>query len=517
MSYSPSLSSTVTSTKMRTPNNVSAFSGMCSTCTADCIGFCEIGRSAIRGKEALYPVGADKSQFASEKKYPIDFSHLNINGRVFGASGIEPNPDKISYESVNISTEIGFNEPIKLKAPIVLPAIAKLNWKDYYAGAALSGVLAVIGEGVVAKDPELEIIDNKVSNSPLLKNMVNSFKEYYHGYGQIIVQANMDDEDLGVLDYAIKELGVTTVELKFGQGAKGIPGMGRVDTLEEALDFHRKGYLIHPDPSNSKVQENYKKGIGPHFSKVGKLPMWDEDKLSKRINELRESGAKQICFKVAPYDPVELLRILKIASKCRVDLLTFDGAGGGTGNSPCKMMNEWGLPTVYLESVLYDLLREMEKKNYFLPKVAIAGGFTMEDHVFKGLSLGAPYISIVGIGRAAMASAMVGKKVGDMIKNGNISKNLQEYGNDFEEIYSDSRELKEIYGSKIERISPGAIGLYSYINRISTGLKQLMALSRKFTLNEIERDDILALTEEAAKVTGLPTFMDLKRKVIKMV
>ncbi len=61
MNFSPSLSSTITNTKMRTPGNVSPFSGMCSTCTADCVGTCEIGNSAIRGTEALYPVGADKT------------------------------------------------------------------------------------------------------------------------------------------------------------------------------------------------------------------------------------------------------------------------------------------------------------------------------------------------------------------------------------------------------------------------------------------------------------------------
>ena len=517
MNFSPSLSSTITNTKMRTPENTSPFSGMCSTCTADCIGTCEIGKSAIRGTEALYPVAADKNQFASEKIYPVDFSNFNINGRVFGAVGIDVNSKEATYPNVNITTKMGLNDQIKLKAPIILPAIAKLNWKDYYAGAALAGILVVIGEDVVSKDPGLEIKNNKVSKSPLIEEMVESFKKYNHGYGQIILQGNVDDENLGVLDYAIEKLGVTAVELKFGQGAKGIQGMGRVNSLEKALAFQKMGYLIHPDPSDPVVQEKYKQGIGPHFDKIGRLPMWDEGILSKRISKLRELGAKQICFKMAPYDPVDLLRVLKIASECKVDLVTFDGAGGGSGNSPCKMMNEWGLPTVYMESVLYELLKEMEAKGYSLPKVAVAGGFAMEDQIFKGLSLGAPYISMIGIGRAAMASAMVGKRVGDLIKDGNIPKDLLKHGTTVEEIFSDIRELKEIYGSKVDTISPGAIGVYSYINRVSTGLKQLMALNRKFDLNEIGREDIIALTKEAAEVAGIPSFMDLKDRAVKMV
>ena len=517
MSYSPSLSSTITNTKMRTPENVSPISGMCSTCTADCIGLCEIGSSVVRGEEALYPVAADKNQFASEKTYPVDFSHFNINGRVFGATGIDVSSKEPSYVNVDISTEIGINDPIKLKAPIIFPAMAKLNWEDYYAGAALSGVLVVIGEDVVAKDSELEIEKNRVTKSPLLKKMVESFKKYDHGYGQIILQANVDDDNLGVLEYGIEKLGITAVELKFGQAAKGIQGMGIVNTLEEAIEFQQKGYFIHPDPSDPVIQEKYKNGIGPHFYKIGKLPMWDEEILSKKIKRLRELGAKLICFKMAAYDPEDILRVLKIASKCKVDLITYDGAGGGSGNSPCKMMNEWSFPTVYMESLIYELLKKMDKKGYFLPKIAAAGGFAMEDQIFKGLSLGAPYISMIGIGRAAMASAMVGKKIGELIKNDNIPKELLKYGNTREEIFSCIRNLRDIYGSNVDNISTGAIGVYSYINRISTGLKQFMALNRKFALDKIGREDIIALTKESSEVTGIPSFMDLKEKIIKMV
>lgn len=49
------------------------------------LGPCEIGLSAILGSDAILPFSADKNQFASEKQYPLDFSHFNINGRVFGA------------------------------------------------------------------------------------------------------------------------------------------------------------------------------------------------------------------------------------------------------------------------------------------------------------------------------------------------------------------------------------------------------------------------------------------------
>lgn len=517
MSFSPSLGSTITNTKMRTPEKLSPFSGMCSVCTAECIGSCEIGYSAIRGEEALYPTGADKSQFASEKDYPVDFSHFNINGHVFGAEGIEADTYKASFPNVDISTTVGIDNPIKLKAPFILPAMAKLNWPDYYAGAAVSGIMAVIGEDAVVKDTELEMKNNRVVKSPFLEKMLSSFNKYNHGYGDIVLQANVDDEHIRVLDYAITELGATTVELKFGQAAKGIQGMGFVYKLEDALEFQKKGYLIIPDPSDPDVQEKHKKGIGPHFQRIGKLPMWDEETLSKRIAELKKLGVKRILFKMAAFDPSDMIRVLKIASNNKIDLVTFDGAGGGSGNSPCKMMNEWGLPPVYMESILYDILNEMKNKGYALPKVAAAGGFAMEDQIFKGLSLGAPYISMIALGRAAMASAMTSKRVGELIAKGEIPKDLQKYGNTILDIYRDVRMLRDIYGSEADNIAPGAIGVFSYINRVSTGLRQMMALNRKFTLDKINRTDIIALTKEAGEVSGISTIMDYRERIRQLI
>lgn len=514
MSYSPSLGSSISHTRMRTPEHISDLSGMCAVCTVNCTGTCEIGLSAVRGSEAIYPFETDINQFASEKDYPLDFSHFNINGRVFGASGCPEDAYAATFPKADISMEFGISGKIKLNAPIVLPAMAKLNWRDYYSGAALAGVLVVIGEDVVAKDKGLVLENGKVASAPLLEEMVAAFRQYYRGYGGIILQGNYDDENLGVLDYAICKLGVKSVELKFGQAAKGIQGMGRVKDIEAALKFQSMGYLIYPDPSDPVVADNYRNGKGQVFEKIGKLPMWNEDILVNRVQELRSLGAEHVCFKTGPFDPNDMLRILKIASKAGVDLVTFDGAGGGSGNSPCKMMNEWGIPTVNMESILYSMLKRMKEKNYPLPQVAVAGGFAMEDQVFKGLALGAPYINLIGIGRAAMAAAMAGKQIGDLIDKGSIPNEYQRFGATKEEIFGDVRELKVIYGERASEIPSGAIGVYSYINRIAAGLKQFMALNRKFSLNYIDRSDIVSLTEIAARVSGLETYSDITEKAL---
>ena len=86
MSYSPKLSSAFNDTKMRS-DKITPCSGMCSLCTADCVGTCEIGLSAVLGKSIVYPTNTGNNQVAGEKDYPIDYSHFNINGRAFGAVG----------------------------------------------------------------------------------------------------------------------------------------------------------------------------------------------------------------------------------------------------------------------------------------------------------------------------------------------------------------------------------------------------------------------------------------------
>lgn len=290
------------------------------------------------------------------------------------------------------------------------------------------------------------------------------------------------------------------MELKFGQAAKGIQGMGRIQSIEEATRLKKMGYLMFPDPLDEDVIRNYDNGIGKTFEKVGRLPMWTEPYLKERIRILRDLGAKRICFKTGPYDQRDLKLILKIASEVNVDLVTFDGAGGGTGNSPLRMMNEWGTPTVQLEAMVYELLLDLANQGKGLPQVAITGGIAMEDHVFKALALGAPYIQLVGIGRAAMAAAMTARQIGDKISSGQIPMALKSYGETKEDIFENYKVLKLVYGKDADQIPTGAVGVYSYLERIIEGLKQLMALNRKFSLAHVSGDDIMGMTQEAHSI-----------------
>lgn len=498
MSFSPNLSTTFSNTRLRTPENACDLSGMCSVCSDKCTGLCEIGLSAVRGLEVAYPYNTSTQQFASEKKYPFDYSHFNINGRVFGAIGAPENTEQTNVHTADISCEIGYEKKIKLKAPIILPAIAKLNWKDYYSGAAMAGIIAVIGENAVKNDPELNHDENgMVSHAPILGEMINYFRRFDKGYGDIVLQVNADDIAVGTPEYALKNFDLKTLEIKFGQAAKGIQHVAPVYSYEEAVLIKKSGYLIFPDPMDEKVKEEFDQDNGLYFMQYGRLPMWDEDTLAEMISRYRSLGAENIFFKMAGYDVVDIRRVLRIASMNKIALVTFDGAGGGTGHSPCKMMNEWSFPTIELEKIVYNIMTELEKEGAWLPAIAIAGGITMEDTMFKALALGAPYINMVAIGRGAMAAAMAAKNVGEMIERGTIPPAYQNFGDSIDTIFREAKRIKYLYNDINAPITPGTIGLFSYINRLAFGMKLLMALNRKFSLKYIDQTDVIPLTREA--------------------
>lgn len=58
--------------------------------------------------------------------------------------------------------------------------------------------------------------------------------------------------------------------------------------------------------------------------------------------------------------------------------------------SPWPMMNEWGIPTFYLESLAYQFCDKLTRRGIRVPDIAMAGGFSTEDGVFKAMAMGSP-------------------------------------------------------------------------------------------------------------------------------
>ena len=522
----------------RTRVQDSCESGLCPICIADCPVFCEVSKSAIRGREVLYPLREyfGMSTAGTPKDFGLSFADFQIMFEVRGAKGIEQDMDRAIFPNVNIESTWG---NIKIKTPVVIAGlgstdIAKRNWESLAYGASLAGIPLTVGENVCGMDPNAKYSDSKpypkVLETEDMARRVKLYREYWDGvYGDIIIQRNVEDTRGGVFDYVISKLDVTSVEEKFGQGAKAIGGEVRLTSLEKAQLLKKRGYLVIPDPMDPQVIEDWKAGLIPDFERHSRVGITSTVGFLENMDRLRSSGIKNIFIKTGAYRPSATAWIIRLAVEGKADGITFDGAGGGTGMSPVSMMNEGSIPTVYLEALVVGCLDRICKAHPHvkIPDVAIAGGIADETQMFKALALGAPYVKAIAMARAPITAVMKGKWVGDQIQNKQVNKAMlnalgfpdskDPASLTVEEAFVCAKELKNNKNviAKAKELPTGAIGVYTYIaNKLHTGLKQLLAGVRKFQLRLIDRQDIACISERAFKVCsrwelGIPMLEDL--------
>jgi hypothetical protein len=346
-----------------------------------------------------------------------------------------------------------------------------------------------------------------------MESRIKTYRDWQiAGYGDIVVQFNVEDTNLGVPRYVLEDLGIETVELKWGQGAKDIGGEVRLKSIDKAREMKHKGYIVLPDPDDKEVIESYELGGVKDFERHSRLGMVTEEGFAAGVEEMRSMGAKRVFLKTGAYRPVDLARAVKYASDNRVDMLTVDGAGGGTGMSPWRMMNEWGVPTIELCSLTYEYIDFLAKQGKYVPSIVFAGGLTMEDQMFKAFALGAPYVKAIGMARSSLAAAMVGKTIGSRVVAGDLPVYIERFGTTMEEVFITGVHLRDKYGDNFENLHPGAIGVYTYYERLAQGMRQLMAGARKFALGYITRDDICSLTREASDVSGITFVTELDKE-----
>jgi len=511
-----------------------AESGLCTLCLASCTGKCETWMASLVGRKMLYPRNFGEStsgawHYTSEG---IGYHGLRVQGYAYGAHGLNKgmtnNPDDCLFTNVNLETEFGNEVKTKSRVPIMTGAlgstfIAAKYWNSFAVGAALCGMPIVIGENVVGVDKQSEIKNGRIIKAPELERRVDMFFKYYDGYGAIIVQMNVEDTRNGVAEYMIEKYGdKVIIELKWGQGAKDIGGEIQVNSIEYAKFLKDRGYLVDPNPYDESVQRAFESRAIDAFarhSRLGGTDLNSPEEVRKSFMEsiayLRKLGYKRITLKTGAYGNEALAMAIRFAADAKLDLLTIDGAGGGTGMSPWNMMQHWGVPSIALHAKAYEYCMILKAKGIKVPDIAFAGAMAREDHIFKALAIGAPFTKLVCMGRAPMIPGFLGSNIEGVFKpekkaelNGHwdtLPAAVTALGKYPEEIFAGWEAVKNKVGAdEMKNIPFGAIAMYGYVDKLACGLQQFMAGARRFNLSEISRNDLLAANRETADVTNIP-------------
>lgn len=522
-------------------------SGLCTLCRADCQGKCETFLSSLKGRKMLYPrdFGVVTAGSRNTTHVGVSYNSLRINGYNYGAtglpSGLSNSADDCIFPNVNIETEFGNEIKTKSRIPIMTGAlgstfIAAKYWESFAIGAALVGFPIVVGENVVGVDKEAVIENGKIIKAPELDRRVDTYLKYYDGYGAIIVQMNVEDTNNGVAEYLIDKYGdKVVIELKWGQGAKNIGGEIQVTDLDYALFLKNRGYVVDPDPTKPGVQEAFKHGAIKAFARHSRLGYTDlsseeqvRENFMSSIAYLRKLGYKRITLKTGSYGMEALAMAIKYATDAELDLLTIDGSGGGTGMSPWNMMESWGVPSILLHAKAYEYASILAQKGEKVVDIAFAGGLAREDHIFKALALGAPFTKLICMGRAVMVPGFLGANIEGVLKperkatvNGNWDKlpaSVNQFGATAEEIFAGYYDVQEKVGKdEMKNIPYGAIAIWTLADKLAAGLQQMMAGARKFSLNEISREDLFSGNRETARETKISFVTDVADETAKRI
>jgi len=529
-----------------------AESGLCTLCRADCTGKCETWLSSLVGRKLLYPrsYGIVTAGANNTTHVGVSYNSLRIQGYAYGAQGLSDNltnnPDDCIFPNVTLETEFGKEVKTKARIPLMTGAlgstfVAAKYWNSFAIGGALVGIPVVIGENVVGVDRESEISPGaekkgKIKCSPELERRIDTYLRYYDGYGAIIVQLNVEDTRNGVAEFVAEKYGdKCIIELKWGQGAKDIGGEIQVRSLDYAVFLKERGYVVDPDPTLPEVQQAFENGSIKSFARHSRLGSTNLDSVDQvredfmsSVEYLRGLGFRRVTLKTGSYGMEELAMAIKFATDAQLDLLTIDGSGGGTGMSPWNMMQSWGVPSINLHAKAYEYANILAAKGLDVVDMSFAGGFALEDHIFKALALGAPFTKLVCMGRAIMIPGFVGSNIEGAIYperradvNGHWSelpRTVQRVGNTAKEIFASYFDVEKKVGKdEMKHIPYGAVAFYTMADKLSCGLQQLLAGARKFSVDQTTREDIFSGNRETAMETGIPHVSDINDESAKKI
>jgi glutamate synthase domain-containing protein 2 len=442
----------------------------------------------LGGDGATAPRGLHEEESATFDRHVIDYiQHAAATGlyeiRGLGAKRRLPHFDDLVFLGASLSryplegyrekcstkTVLGArfaSKPIELEIPITIAGMSfgalSANVKEALGRAATElGTSTTTGDGGMTAE-------ERVSSKTLIYQCLPS------RYG-------FNPDDVRKAD---------AIEVVIGQGAKpgggGMllgqkisPRVARMRTLPEGVD--QRSACRHPD------------WTGP-------------DDLAIKIRELREltDWEKPIYVKVGA---TRVFHDVKLAVHAGADVVVVDGMQGGTAATQWAFIEHVGIPTLAAVRQAVDALEDMNKKEEV--QLIVSGGIRTGADVAKALALGADAVSIgqgvlIALGCNSASYMQAGRHIDATADYARLGTSPGHCHHCHTGRCPVGVTTQDVVLEKRLEPAAGAKHVRNYIKTLNMELTMIARACGKQNVHHLEREDLAALTIEAAAMAHIP-------------
>jgi methylamine---glutamate N-methyltransferase subunit C len=268
------------------------------------------------------------------------------------------------------------------------------------------------------------------------------------------------------------------IEIQVGQGAQAgspqsTPYWKITPEMQEALEL--------PDGVDALIHSRFP-ASGP-FPAVESPAGWPA-----LVRAMKEIVEVPVGFKIAAGHHLE--DDIRIAVEAGADFVTVDGAQGASHAAEPILLDDFGIPTLI---ALVRARRELERLGAEEDlSLIVSGGIVTPSEMLKALALGATAVACGSTPLLAMVHAQW--------------KKIAPFEPPTQLVLHDSKH------QRLFDVDEGARDcerwIWACVDEIVTGVRCV----GKVDVHSVGREDLVALTEEAARVTGLPLAWDAPRR-----